>query len=150
MNTADFEREQQQAVANRTPGYALATAIMSAARDLVSERPDLAPRVDPIIQWLRAPDVGTRDYGAALLDKGDTIAKLGKSPPRVLIYWIDGMNEYRCRTVRRKLHPYPEPRPVTFPHYTHTIRYHGATLPVYRDGDPVEWVAFLDDALPDA
>ena len=133
-------------------GYALATAIMSTAQDLLDDRPDLAPQVEPIIQWLRAPDVGTCDYGAALLDKGDTIAALVAHPPpaRVLIYWVDAFSEYRCRTVRRKLRPYPEPRPVTFPHYTHTILYCGATLPVYRDGDPVEWVTFLDDALPDA
>jgi len=133
-------------------GYALAAAIMSTAQDLLTERPDLAPELDPVIRWLRAPECDNpADYGAQLMAHGDHVAALVAHPPpaRALIYWVDAFSEYRCRTVRRKLRPYPEPRPVTFPRYTHTIRYCGATLPVYRDGDPVEWVTFLDDALPD-
>jgi len=133
-------------------GYALACRVMSTAQDLLTERPDLAAELDPVIRWLRAPECDDpADYGAQLMDHGDHVAALVAHPPpaRVLIYWVDAFSEYRCRTVRRKLRPYPEPRPVTFPHYTHTILYCGATLPVYRDGDPVEWVTFLDDALPD-
>ena len=65
----------------------------------------------------------------------------------VQVFWIDGMNQYRIRTVRRKLRQYPEPRPVTFPHYTHTIRYYGAIVPVYRDGSAGGLVGFLDDAI---
>ena len=132
-------------------GYALACRVMSTAQDLLTERPDLAPQVEPIIQWLRAPDVGTCDYGAALLDKGDTIAALVAHPPRakVTVCWLDGMNQERAETARRVPRLIPADiyaRQLWPSDYQWMIRYKGAYIPAtYTRG---RWHAFADDTVP--
>ena len=133
-------------------GYALATAIMSTAQDLLDDRPDLAAELDPVIRWLRAPECDDpADYSAQLMDHGDHVAALVAHPPRakVTVCWLDGMNQERAETARRVPRLIPADiyaRQLWPSDYQWMIRYKGAYIPAtYTRG---RWHAFADDTVP--
>jgi len=135
-------------------GYALACRVMSTAQDLLTERPDLAPELDPVIRWLRAPECDDpADYSAQLMDHGDHVAAIARKnhthPVPVVIAWLDGMNQERYRTVRRSLRRIVEP----FPRWWATtfqfcVIWQGARVPVlYHESEGVWW-GWGDDGDP--
>ena len=70
----------------------------------------------------------------------------------VTIIWLDGKNQERHKTVRRRVRdmPFKVYKQKRWPsNYTHMIQYRGAMLPVCRDRAG-QWWAMADDTIRDA
>ena len=71
---------------------------------------------------------------------------------KVTLCWLDGFNQYRSRTIERKIRSIPNDVSFYFSkgwplHYTHMIRYYGQCIPAHDYNHPDQgagpkWWAF--------